>query len=734
MHLFTRPTRPLFALVAFACLTAALRAEPKTETFEVPPQLKVEASTLIQLLQQYHYNRDAVSASSYAEVIPDYMANLDGQHLFFLEGDRQVFIERYQPESLYWTITSMGKIDPAYSIFSVYQKRVTDRVAWIQETLKKGFDFKTKDTYVIDRSKSAWPTTAADADALWSQRLRFELIKELLNKKTMEEASKIVSKRYDRLLKNMGDMENSDISEMFLASIAHLYDPHSTYFSADTYADFGIQMRLQLVGIGALLGIEDDQCVIKDIIPGGPADLDKQLKPNDKIISVAQESGEPMEIIGMKLRKIVDMIRGTKGTHVRLLIEPSEGGGSALRKEIVLTRDVVNLDSSRAHAAIFEVPDAGGNISPIGVITLPTFYGPDVSSDGKAQNSATKDIEELITRLKAAHIKGIVLDLRRNGGGLLSEAISLTGLFIKNGPVVQVRSYSGEIKVDDDEDSAVSYDGPLAVLVSRLSASASEIVAGALQNYGRAVIVGDSSTHGKGTVQTVLELRNLSPQLASNTIKSGATKLTVQKFYLPNGASTQLKGVVPDIILPSFEDYLPIGESDLPHALSWDHIPSSHFDGRPLEPSVLSPLVAASAKRQDQFAEFAYLRRGIDWFKVRQEQKAVSLNLDQRKQQKDTDEAFKKAMKAERKQLASGDYKFKEVMLTPPAPPRPKLPQRDDDGSLEDEEALSPDENERYPTVDIPLREALRVVTDLLKPSAALPKDGAIATAAVATH
>lgn len=737
MHLFTRPTRSLVSLVALACLTVALRAEPEPATFEVPDQIKVEASTLIQLLQQYHYNRDAVSASSYAEVIPDYMASLDGQHLFFQDSDKATFIEHYRPESLYWTITSMGKIDPAYSIFSVYQKRVTERVTWIQEALKKGFDFKSKDSYVIDRSKASWPTTTAEADQLWSERIRFELIKELLNKKTMEEATKIVGKRYDRLLKNMGDMESSDISEMFLSSIAHLYDPHSTYFSADTYADFGIQMRLQLVGIGALLGIEDDQCVIKDIIPGGPADLDKQLKPNDKIVTVAQEGGEPVEVIGMKLRKIVDMIRGTKGTRVHLSIEPAEGGGSALHKEIVLTRDVVNLDSSRAHAAIFEVPDSSGNISPIGVITLPTFYGPDVSSDGKAQNSATKDIEELITRLKAAHIKGIVLDLRRNGGGLLSEAISLTGLFIKNGPVVQVRSYSGEIKVDDDDDSAVAYDGPLTVLVSRLSASASEIVAGALQNYGRAVIVGDSSTHGKGTVQTVLELRNVSPHLASSNIKSGATKLTVQKFYLPNGASTQLKGVVPDIILPSFEDYLPIGESDLPHALAWDHIPSSNFDGHPLTSSALSPLVAASAKRQDQFAEFAYLRRGIDWFKVRQEQKAVSLNLDQRKQQKETDEAFKKTMKAERKQLASADYKFQEVMLTPPAPPRPKLPQRDDDGSIEDEEALSPDENERYPSVDIPLREALRVVTDLIKApanAAPLPKNDELVNASGGTR
>ncbi|MFA6963051.1 MAG: carboxy terminal-processing peptidase [Opitutaceae bacterium] len=713
MHPFTRPARRLFTLLVFAALFAHARASLES-TFEVPDQIRTEASSLVQLLEHYHYNRDAVTAANYSDVIPDYMAVLDGQHLFFTEADKQEFIERFKPDSLYLTVSYTGKIDSAYAIFSVYKTRVTDRVTWIQEALKKDFDFTTKDTYLMDRSKIAWPANATDADTLWGERLRFELIKELLNKKTIEEAKKTIGKRYDRLIKNMSDIESSDISEMFLSTIAHLYDPHSTYFSADSYEDFGIQMRLQLVGIGALLSIEDDLCVIKDLIPGGPADLDKQLKPNDKIIAVAQEGAEPVDIIGMKLRKIVDMIRGNKGTRVHLFIEPADGVGSATRKEVVLTRDVVNLDSSRAHGAIFEFPDTEGHIAPIGVITLPTFYGPDVSSDGKAQNSASKDIEEIISRLKAAKVQGIVLDLRRNGGGLLSEAISLAGLFIKTGPVVQVRAYSGEIKVDDDENPAVAYDGPLAVLVSRFSASASEIVAGALQNYGRAVIIGDSSTHGKGSVQTVLELRNVVPKLARSDIKSGATKLTIQKFYLPNGASTQLKGVVPDIILPSVDDFLPIGESDLPHALVWDSIPSSKFDGKPLPSSALSPLIAASTKRQGELPEFTYLRRGIDQFKSRQDEKTISLNLELRKEQKKTDEDFKKTMKQERKKLSASDYKFNEVLLAPPAPPRPKVTKKDDDSSDEDEE-LSTDENERYPSVDIPLREALRVVNDLIQ-------------------
>jgi carboxyl-terminal processing protease len=721
MHLTTRAARRFLIVLSLALSVCTVHAQQPA-----PDQTNIEASALVQLLEQYHYNRDNVSSAAYSEVIPDFMGSLDGARLFFLDSDKTDFTTRYKPDSIYWTITSRGRIDPAYVVFDVYKKRVTERAAWIQEALKKDFDLSAHDSYLLDRSKSPWPATTAEADTLWNQRLRYELIKEVLNKKTVEEAKAIIAKRYERRLKNIADIEPADVAELFLSSIAHLYDPHSTYFSADTFEDFGIQMRLQLVGIGALLSIEDDYCVIKDIIPGGPADLDKQIKPNDKIISVAQEGAEPIEVIGMKLRKIVDMIRGTKDTRVHLLIE-SSASGSATRKEVVLTRNVVNLDSSRAHGAIFEVPDASGKISPIGVITLPTFYGPDYSKDGKAQNSATKDIEELITRMKAAKIEGLVLDLRRNGGGLLNEAISLAGLFIPKGPVVQVRAYSGEIKVDEDDDASVAYDGPLTVLVSRFSASASEIVAGALQNYGRAVVIGDSSTHGKGTVQTVLELRNLVPQLAKSGVKSGATKLTIQKFYLPNGASTQLKGVVPDIILPSIDDFLPIGESDLPHALAWDSIQTSHFDGQPLAPTVLTPLIAASTLRQKKLPEFDFLRRAIDRFKTRQDEKTISLNLEARKEQKESDKAFQKAMKAERKDLASSDFTFTEVMLAPPPAPRPKPAKSPDDETEEDDALDDTDENIRYPSADIHLRETLRVMQDMIHSPDVLKASKAVA-------
>ncbi len=703
---------PLLLSLVLAIGIAPLAARPD-RSFALPQTLQIEIKYLIRLLEEAHYNKEAVKPRDYRELITNYMSDWDGQRLFFLNTDRLEFEQRHG-EGLYWNIASLGRIDAAYEIFNTYETRANDRINWIFAELDREFSLETTDTFTLDRAKAPWPANAEEADDLWRRRLKFELIQQLLSDKTIEEAKTTVRKRYERMLKNLADIEGLDLAEMFLTNVAKLYDPHSTYFSADTFEDFSIQMRLQLVGIGALLGLEEDHCVVKEIITGGPADLDKRLKSNDKIIAVGQvgaSAGEPVDVIGMKLRKIVEMIRGAKGTQVRLIVQPAESVDGSSRSEIVITRDVVNLDSARAKGAIFEVPDHEGNIKPIGVISLPTFYGPDSGSDGKLQNSATKDVAELVRRLQESGIEGIVLDLRNNGGGLLSEAIELTGLFIPKGPVVQVRNYYGDVKIDSDEDPSITYAGPLAVLVSRFSASASEIVAGALQNYGRAVIIGDTSTHGKGTVQTVVEMRGLNPQLARE--RSGAAKLTIQKFYLPNGASTQLNGVVPDIVLPSIEDFLPIGEKDLPHALVWDEIPSSFFEGRPLETRILTPLRESSISRQASLEEFAYLKRHIEWFRTRQDQKDISLNLAVRRLLKEADEAFKSEMDAERDRLAKTKFAFKEFHLgKPPAPkPKPEPAKAKDDAGLD----LSTDPSEGYDQLDIHLREALRVVSDALE-------------------
>lgn len=710
--------RPLVLGVTLLGLVAGshLSLAATDRKFTTSATLSTEARTLVNLLEQAHYNRDAVHTSDFAQVIPSYMSDLDGQRLFFLDSDKKNFDDLFG-KNIYWNISALGNIDPAYEIFRTYENRTTTRIAWIFEELKKDFDLSANENYRADRTKADWPATPQAADALWHQRLKFELISEMMNKKTVDEAKVVVHKRYERMLKNVAEIEGNDLAELFLSNVARIYDPHSTYFSAETYEDFGIQMKLQLVGIGALLGIEEDNCFVKEIVPGGPADLGKQLKPNDKIIAVAQSNSEPIEVIGMKLRKVVEMIRGAKGSQVKLLVQPADATDSSARKQITITRDIVKLNSARARAAVFDVPDASGKSTvPLGVITLPAFYGPADNDDPEAEKTtATKDVARLIDQLKGAGVKGLVLDLRHNGGGYLSEAVDLTGLFISHGPVVQVKNYAGEIQIDNDNNSAVAYDGPLAVLVDRFSASASEIVTGALQNYGRAIVIGDTSTHGKGSVQTVLEMKNLVPQLARSPEKSGAAKFTVQKYYLPNGSSTQLKGIVPDIVLPSIDEFLPIGEGSLPHALVWDEIPTSFFDGAPLDAKVLKPLREASVNRQEKLDEFLYLRKNVDWFKMRQEQKLVSLNLEARRQQKASDEEFKKQMKTEKDILAKNDFHFKEFRLGPPPAPKikPVKKSEDSDGG-DDEDELSTDENESYAKVDVHLRESLRVLNDAL--------------------
>jgi carboxyl-terminal processing protease len=697
----------VFALV----LTAATAADRKL--FSTSSTLSAEAQTLTKLLDELHYNHDAVRNSDYAQVIPDYMGELDGQRLFFLATDRAKFMEK-DAKNVYYNTAFLGNIDVAYDMFYVYQTRVEDRISWIFEQLKKDFDFTAPDSYAADRSKAEWPTNAAAADELWGRRLKFELLQEILNKKSVDEAKTQVRKRYERMLKNLGEIEGIDLAEIYLSTIAKLYDPHSTYFSATTFEDFGIQMRLKLVGIGALLGLEDDICVVKEIVPGGPADLGRQLKPNDKIISVAEKGGEPVEIIGMKLRKIVDKIRGKKGTEVHIVVQPASSADSSARKEIVIVRDEVKLNSARARGAVFDVPGADGKPQPLGVITLPAFYNEgdegDTDSNKSEKSSASKDVARLIETLKKENIQGLVLDLRHNGGGYLSEAIDLAGLFIQKGPVVQVKNFTGEIHVDSDNNAKIAYTGPLAVLVDRFSASASEIVTGALQNYGRAIVIGDSSTHGKGSVQQVIEMKQLTTQLARSPAKTGAAKFTIQKYYLPSGASTQLKGVVPDIVLPSINDYLKIGEADLPRALVWDQIPTSFFDGEPLDAKVLAPLRQGSLDRQSKLEEFAYLRKNVEWFKARQEQDqvSISLNLEARQKQKADDDAFRKEMKAEKDRLAKDEFAFRVFYLGPPPPKKIKAPKKDD----EEDDLDDPDENDTYVKGDVRLRETLRVISD----------------------
>ncbi len=688
-------------------------AAPDRE-FKTTPVMRLETRTLVQMLEYFHYNKDAVTPKDYPELITDYLKELDPQRLFFTAEDEQSFRRQFGSR-VETDLAYLGNIDTAFTIYQSYEQRVKSRTTWLFDELKHDFDFTQQETYTPDRSKSPFPATLAEADDLWRRRIKFEILQDLLAKKPLEDAKATVRKRYERMLKNLGDIESADVQETYLSSLTRMYDPHSAYFSSDTLQDFSIQMKLSLVGIGAVLSIEDDgNCVVREVVPGGPAYHSGQIHPTDKIVAVQQQGGETIEVIGMKLRRIVDMIRGDKNSKVILTILPHDAPDATKTKQVLIVRDVIKLNSARASASIYEVPTGNNQTVPGGVIGLNSFYGPsDDSKDNEAKNTATNDVAELIGKLKQQGIKALVIDLRRNGGGLLSEAVELTGLFIKQGPVVQVRDSLGHLTVDSDTNPAIAYDGPLAVLTSRFSASASEIFAGALQNYGRAVIIGDSSTHGKGTVQAVLEMKNYLPRLSQNIEHTGAAKLTVQKFYLPNGSSTQKKGVTPDITLPSIDDFLPIGETDLPHALVWDEIKTSVFEGKALAQTFVKPLLEASRERQASLEEFTHLKKNIDWFKERQEHKTISLNLEQRQALKVADDEFKKKMDAERDALAKANFatrvvKLDSVLTAEAAAPKEAVAKIDDgDTDAPDAEAEG--------KLDVHLRETLRVVTDALR-------------------
>jgi len=705
--------RPLHLIgtVALLLLLLPQASAVADREFKTTPIMRLETRTLIQMLEYFHYNKNAVTPNDYPQLISDYLKELDPQRLFFTTVDEQAFRRQYGSR-VETDLAYLGNIDTAFEIYKNYELRVKARTTWLFEELKQTIDFTGTETYTPDRSKSPFPATAAEADDLWRRRIKYEIIQDLLAKKPIEDAKATVRKRYERMLKNLGDIESSDVQETFLSSLTRMYDPHSAYFSSDTLQDFSIQMKLSLVGIGAVLSIEDDgNCVIREVVPGGPAYTSGQIHATDKIIAVQQPGGENIEVIGMKLRRIVDMIRGDKNTKVTLTILPHDAVDATKTKQVVITRDIIKLNSARASASIYEVPNGQHQTTPVGVIALNSFYGPsDDTKENEGRNTATKDVAELIGKLQQQGIKALVIDLRRNGGGLLSEAVDLTGLFIKQGPVVQVKDSLGHLTVDSDNDPAIAYAGPLTVLTSRFSASASEIFAGALQNYGRAVIIGDSTTHGKGTVQAVLEMKNYLPRLSQNIEHTGAAKLTVQKFYLPNGSSTQKKGVTPDITLPSIDDFLPIGEADLPHALIWDEIKSSSFDGHALASTAVKPLLEASRERQGSLNEFLYLKKTIDWFKERQEQKSISLNLAQRQASKLADDDYKKKIDAERDILAKANFATRVVKLDSVLTAEATAPKAVA-ATLEDGDTDAPDADAQS-KLDIHLRETLRVVID----------------------
>lgn len=669
-----------------------------------------EAQWIVRLLEQGHYANRQLKPEDFREMLERYLEALDGRRMFFTQVDRTAILDRYGSD-LPERMRMFGMTEPAYDIYRLYENRVRARSAWVRERLQQEFRFDDEATFRIDRTEEPWPADAAAADDLWERRLRAEMLDEILADKTEEEARATILTRYERFEKSLDDIEAQELHEAFLSSLMQVYDPHSTFFSATTLEDFSIQIRQQLIGIGALLGQEDGFCTIRELVPGGPAKLSGLLRPNDRILAVRQEGGEAVEVTGLRLRRVVNLIRGERGTPVYLLVQPAGTTDAADAREIALVRDVIRLNEGRARASVEQVPQADGSTLPVGVISIPSFYGAEANAEGGQRVSVTADVRELLGKLREAGAQSIVLDFRRNGGGLLNEAIDLAGLFIPRGPVVQVRDGADRVVVRSDNQPDIVWDGPLVVLTDRFTASASEIVAGALRDHGRAVLVGTSSTHGKGSVQQVFELAGFMDRSGRLDGRVGAAKITVQKFYLPSGDSTQNRGVVPDIILPSVEDLLPVGESELPHALPWDNVRPARYTPLTGRDALVARLRVASDERRAALEEFAFLQSNIDAFRLQRDRDPVSLNIQTRRQQRETDRELRTMLRQRSVELAETNFASTALRLDG-VEPEEEEPVA---AGPEDGEETTPEDELPFADFDVHLREGVRVAADLAR-------------------
>ena len=601
------------------------------------------AMSVGRLLEEGHYTRQKLNEEVSKKFLLTYLEMLDFSHLFFTQKDVDDLNAKYA-NSMAGDVL-LGNLKPAFDIYALYTKRVDDRVAKIKEFLKQPIDFKNNATVELSRQKSSWPKDEAEADQLWRGRIANELLQEHLSEHPIEPAPQLVSRRYDRLARNVHEEDKDEQMKLYLDALAQAYDPHSEYLSKADMKNFSINMGLSLVGIGAMLRSEDGYAKIESLVAGGPAQVDGRLKVGDRITAVAQGPADYVDVREMRLDKVVEMIRGKKGTHVRLLVIPSDATDPSRRKNVELVRDEIKLKDQEARADIIIRKDENGDPIKLGWLTLPSFY----ADMDKHQKSTTRDVLALLKRLKKENIAGLVVDLRRNGGGSLEEALSLTGLFLKSGPIVQTKDYNGSIRVSANPDPGIAYSGPMVVLIGRQSASASEIFAAALQDYGRAVIVGDKNSFGKGTVQTILPIGRFASLLGSHSDDDGALKLTIQKFYRVAGGSTQLHGVASDIILPSLSDLPEYGEGALKNALPYDEVAKARYTKWSDSHSLfIDQLRRRSEERVKTDPEFHYVMEDMDRLRHKIDENRISLNEDARKKELQDDKLRKETRSKER--------------------------------------------------------------------------------------
>jgi carboxyl-terminal processing protease len=602
------------------------------------------------MLMVSHYRQTPLNDALSRTHFTNYLNALDYNRVFFLQPDVDEFAAKYANKLDDATLGSDAA--PAYVIYERFKQRVQERQTFVEELLKQEFAFDADEYFDLQRNKRPWPADTKEAETVWRRRLANDFLVGKLNNDKPEDTLKVVTKRYSRLAKTLSEFDHEEVLGIYLDALGNAFDPHSDYMTPSERRNFEIHnIKSELTGIGALLQSEDGYCRIRSLTPGGPAEKSKLLNPNDRIVAVAQgEDGEWVDVIEEKLNNIVELIRGPVGTEVRLEIIPAKAD-SATRKEIKLVRDVVKIQDQLPKAQLHLVPVSNTETQRLGVITLPQFH-----------ERAADDVAKLIARLKEEKIDGLVLDLRRNGGGILEQAVRLAGLFIDQGPVVQVQAYDGTKRALSDVESGTVYDGPLVVLVSHLSASASEIVAAALQDHGRALVIGDQQTHGKGTVQTLVHLDQFLRR--DEVAEPGSLKFTVQTFYRISGQTTQKIGVVPDYALPTTYDYLELGEGNLPNALEVKPIsPVRGYRPANLVKPYLEQLASASQKRIAADQDFDYIGEDIDLLKKQLADRRVSLNLAKRLTEKAEQESRKETRKQERSARVSNDQNVFEIDL-----------------------------------------------------------------------
>jgi carboxyl-terminal processing protease len=707
--------RVLLSLSAAFLIVLSLYASERSEGLSTTDEMASQTRWVVNTINARHYLRESMQSLDGEEMVEAYVDSFDYSRMYFLDSELRDFKFRFADAME--GFLEKGNLYAAFEIYNAFREKATLRTDWVFERLEKDWNFSEEESYTPDRREAERPATEDEADALWERRLKYELLNELMSlagesgptevslnpenpdlgepgdegddfdpaklrrliedeaffAEQLDAARDKIRRRYERNLNHTIEREAAEVQEAFINSMTQLFDPHSTFLSSDTLENFNSSVQNSFVGIGAMLQDVDGICTIKELLPGGPAEESRQLKPEDEILGVAQGEGEFEDVIDMQLRYIVRKIKGEKGTTVRLLIRPGGAADPSVRKVVSLVRDEVKLTANLAEGKLISVPVDGDRTIAVGMIELPSFYG-NIGA-GSTLTTTSEDVTELVNKLRDRGAEGIILDLRMNGGGLLSEAVRVAGLFIPVGPVVQVRDAEGRVDVLSDRDPRLLWEGPLVVLTSRFSASASEIVAGALQDHDRALIVGNSSTHGKGTVQEVYHMNTRLPfswfQTSKEKTRPVASKITIKQFYLPDGSSTQVKGVPSDIALPSVNEFLPIGEDDLPHALPWREIEPADWTNdwkklqvaSPEPPELVEGLTAASEARQEQLPEFDFLKEQVEWRRKRFEEKTISLHLEHRIERKIREQTYVEELDAMYEKLSEQNYPSENVLL-----------------------------------------------------------------------